>query len=114
MLTDKNIFKNKVIECRTYVCERRIIKQGYQTEVNFEGTGVKKGTWSQQQVIIIMKSRTFIFEKRTFMLKKGLCPFENYLGRGGGRGSIAPSISRPWRASHKNTSTSNLVKKKKN
>ena len=44
MLTDKNIFKNKVIECRTHVCERRIIKQGYQTEVNFEGAGVKKGT----------------------------------------------------------------------
>ena len=46
MLTDKNIFffLKKTIESKSYVCERKMIKQGCQTDVKFEGAGVKKGT----------------------------------------------------------------------
>ena len=71
MLTDKNIFlKNKVIECKTYACETKIIKQGCQTEVNFVGEGVKKRIWNQQQLIFILKKDTFIFKKGIFYVEK--------------------------------------------
>ena len=44
MLTDeKNIFENKVIECKICVFERKIIKQGCQTEFKFERVGVENG-----------------------------------------------------------------------
>ena len=71
MLTDKNILlKNKVIECKTYACETKIIKQGCQTEVNFEGEGVKERTWNQQQLVFILKKDTFIFKKGIFYVEK--------------------------------------------
>ena len=99
MLTDRNIFYNKVIECKTYACKWKIIKQGCQAEVNFEGAGVKKRTRSQQQLILIMTKDTFIFKKGIFILKKGLfCHFQNYWGR-----VNVPSASRLWRPYHKNT-----------